>query len=74
MTLFSPFGRYRYIRLPYQMAPEGDMFQKKIDELLNGKPNVFIIADDILIVHLNEQGKYHDATLDKVLGIIRQET
>ena len=54
LTIFScPFGRYRYIRLPFREAPAGGMFQKKIDELFTGMPNVFSIADD--------------TTLDKVL-------
>ena len=48
------------------------MFQKKIDELFSGMPNVFSIADDILIACFKEQGRHHYATLDKVLGICRQ--
>ena len=56
------------------MAPVGDMFQKKIDELFSGMPNVFGIADDILIAGFNELGRDHDAILDKVLSICRQET
>ena len=40
----------------------GDMFQKKIDELFNGMPNVFGIADDILIAGFDELGKDHNTT------------
>ena len=44
--MFScPFGRYRYIRLPFGVAPVGDMFQKKIEKLFSGMPNGFGIAD-----------------------------
>ena len=35
-------------------------------------PNVFDIADDILIAALDEQGKDHDETLEKVLQVYRQ--
>ena len=47
------------------------MFQRKIDELFLGLPNVFGIADDILIEGFDEMGRAHDATLNKVLRICR---
>ena len=66
--MFScPFDRYRYIRLPFRAAMAGDIFQKKIDELYIGIPNVFCIADHILTTNFDEQGRDHDATLQKVL-------
>ena len=48
------------------------MFQRKIDELFIGIPNVFGIADDILIVGFDEQGKDHDETLRQ--GILDMQT
>ena len=36
------------------MTTTGNMFQRKIDELFQGLPNVFGIADDILIVGFDE--------------------
>ena len=41
-----------------------DMFQKKIGELFSGLPNVFGIADGILIAGNDEQGKDHDVMLE----------
>ena len=35
-------------------------------------PNVFSIADDILIAGYNKQDKDHDETLDKVLRVCKQ--
>ena len=35
-------------------------------------PNIFSIADDILIEGFNELGRDHDATLDKVFMISRE--
>ena len=49
------------------------MFQTKLYEIYNGMPNAFSNANDILIAGFNEQGKDHDATLDKVLRSCRQE-
>ena len=48
------------------------MFQEKIDEIFSGMPNVFSIADFILIADFNEPDKDHDETLDKVLWVCRQ--
>ena len=61
MTFACQFGRYRYKRLPYGAAPTGDMFQ--IDEIFKNLPNVFGIADDILIVGYDIAGKDHDEML-----------
>ena len=39
------------------------MFQWKIDEIFKELPNVFSIADDILAVWYNSNGRDHDKTL-----------
>ena len=69
-TFSCPFGRYRYILLPFRVVPVGDMFQK-IDEI-SGMPNAFSTADDILIADFDEQGMEHNAMLDKICRICRQ--
>ena len=48
------------------------MFQKKIDELFDSMPNVFSIADDILIAGFDELDRDHDVTLDKMFRIYMQ--
>ena len=48
--LHAKFGRYRYKRLLLGAAPEGDMFQRKIDEISKDLPNVFDITVDILVM------------------------
>ena len=40
-----------------------DMFQRKIDEIFKDLLNVFGIADDILVVGYDADGKDHDDTL-----------
>ena len=54
------FGRYWYKHLPFGAVPAGDMFQCKIDEIFNDMPNVFGIADDILVIGYNKNGADHD--------------
>ena len=38
------------MRLPFTVAPAGDVFQHKIDKILKELPNVFGTANDILIM------------------------
>ena len=59
-TFACQFGRYRYKCLPFRAVPVGDMFQGKIHEIFNDMPNVFGIADDILVIGYGNDGKDHD--------------
>ena len=54
------FGRYQYKHLLFRAAPVGNMFQCKIDEIFNDMPNIFSIADDILVIGYDEDGTDHD--------------
>ena len=70
-TFMCQFGRYRYKRLLFGAVPAGNMFQCKIDEILKDLPDVFGIADDILVVGYDSNGRDHDVTLWQVLQICR---
>ena len=59
-TFACLFGRYRYKHLPFGAAPAGNMFQCKIDDIFNDMPNVFGIADDILVIGYDKDGADHD--------------
>ena len=67
LTFACPFGRYRYKQLPFRAVPAGDMFQCKIDKIFNDMPNVFGIADDILVIGYDKDGTDHDKAVYKVL-------
>ena len=45
----------------------GDIFWHKIDEIFSDMPNVFGIADDILLIGYSKNGADHDAAVHKVL-------
>ena len=66
-TFLCPFHRYHYKHLPFGAAPVGDMFQKKINKIFNDIPNVFGIADDILVIGYNKDGTDHDEAVYSVL-------
>ena len=63
MRFTCQFGRYKYKRLPFGAALAGNMFQRKIDKIFKELRNVFGIADDILVVGYDNDGKDHDETL-----------
>lgn len=44
----SPDGRYRWLRLPFGLAPAAEEFQRRLYEILAGLYVVCVIADDIL--------------------------
>ena len=50
LTCFNtPFGRYRYLRLPMGIRSSQDIFQRKVDETFEGLQGVTSICDDILV-------------------------
>lgn len=50
LTTFStPFGRFRWLRMPMGISPAPEIFQRKLNQALEGLPGIYIIADDILI-------------------------
>ena len=49
--------------LLFGAALAGDMFQRKINEIYKDLPNVFGIADDILVVGYEPDSKDHDETV-----------
>ena len=51
------------------VTPATDMLKKKIDKVFKGLPNVFGIADDILIIRYAADGRDHDRTLRQVMQI-----
>ena len=66
-TFTCPFGRYCYKCLLFGEAPVGNMFQRKIDEIFNDMPNVFGIADDILVIGYEKDRQDHDEAVYSVL-------
>ena len=43
------------------------MFQQNIDTIFNDMPNVFGIADDILVIGYNKDGADHDEVVYNIL-------
>ena len=64
-TFNSPFGRYRFLRLPFGLRMAQDVFQHRIDQLIEGCPGVTRIADDIVVIGRTKEE--HDANLHTLM-------
>ena len=64
-TFQTPFGRFRFLRLPFGLNVSAEIFQKKLLENLEGLNGVICIADDCQIHGVDEAN--HDDNFDKFL-------
>lgn len=64
-TFNTPFGRYRYLRLPFGLKSSQDDFQRKIDGCYEGLDGVVALVDDLLV--FGQTREEHDRNLRKVL-------
>ncbi|KAK3730127.1 hypothetical protein QZH41_004833 [Actinostola sp. cb2023] len=75
-TFQTPWGRYRWHRLPFGIAPAPEIFQIKLDQNLEGLKGTFAIADDILITGQgdtdNQANEDHDKNLQSFLHRCRE--
>ncbi|XP_028409422.1 uncharacterized protein K02A2.6-like [Dendronephthya gigantea] len=48
-TFGTPWGRYRWLRMPFGISPAPEEFQRRVNDILLGLPGVKVIADDLLV-------------------------
>lgn len=53
-TFWTPFGRYRWTRLPFGISSAPEIFQMKLQEVIQGLEGVECLADDILVFGVGE--------------------
>ena len=64
-TFNSPFGRYRFLRMPFGLKMAQDVFQSKIDQTFEGCEGVIGISDDIVVFGTTEAE--HDRHMHEML-------
>ena len=67
MTFNSPFRRYHFLQLPFGLVCSQDIFQKKMDQILEECQGCIGIADDITIHGCTEAE--HNACLQDLMHI-----
>jgi hypothetical protein len=64
-TFATPFGRYRWCRLPFGLKVSSEIFQKRLHQALEGLTGVFCVADDIIV--WGNTDAEHDLNLRELL-------
>ena len=75
-TFNTPFGRYRWKRMPFGISSAPEVWQQKMNELVEGLKGVEVIADDFLICGFGsdkeEATANHDVNLRMFLQRARE--
>ena len=61
-TFHTPFGRYRWKRMPFGICSAPEIFQRRMHELIEGLIGVEVVADDFVVVGRGqtEESAIHD--------------
>ena len=69
-TVATPFGRYSFKRLPYEINCAPEIFHAKIQQLFERETGVKVFMDDIVV--WGRTREEHDARLKTVLATVRR--
>ena len=76
-TFGTPWGRYRWLRMPFGIAPAPEEFQRRLDAAIAGLKGCKAIADDILVFGCGktdeEATRDHDNNLKNLLERCRDK-
>lgn len=64
-TFATPFGNYKFLRMPFGIKSGPKVFQRKNNEVFSGLENTFIYMDDIIVI--GKTRDEHDTALLAVL-------
>ena len=70
-TFHTPWGRKRFLRMPFGISSASEVMQKRNEEAFSDIQGVNVIADDLIIAAINEIE--HDAIMHRVLQRARRE-
>ena len=65
LTFNTPFGRYRYLRMPMGIKSAPEVYQRRMEQVFEGIQGVKVIMDDIIMYGSNKEE--HDTRLRDVL-------
>ena len=68
-TFITPFGRYQFNRLPFGISSASEIYQKRMQEILDDLTGVICMQDDVLVYGRNQHE--HDARLKATLTKIK---
>ncbi|KAI8493812.1 hypothetical protein Bbelb_281590 [Branchiostoma belcheri] len=75
-TFWTPFGRFRWLRMPFGISTAPEEYQRRQHKVLEGLQGVDVIADDILVFGCGdtdeEADRDHDVNLSRLLERARE--
>jgi transposase InsO family protein len=76
-TFETPYGKYRWKRMPFGISPAPEEFQRRLDNALAGLPGVVAVHDDIIVFGKGateqEGGEDHDKNFLRLLQRCREQ-
>lgn len=69
-TFITPFGRFCYNKLPFGISSTPEVYQKRMNQILEGLPGVLCLIDDILI--FGQDQNEHDVRLQAALRQLQE--
>ena len=65
-TFITPVGRYKFNRLPFGISSAPEIFQRTMENILQGEEQVVCFYDDVLV--FGESQDQHDKALQSAIG------
>ena len=76
-ALITPFGRYRWLKMPFGITSAPEVFQKALQQALVGLCSIFNIHDDIIVGgegnSLRKAEESHAQRMQEMLTLCRKE-
>ena len=66
-TFVTPFGRYKWLRLPFGLNVSSEIFQKRLNMALEGLEGVMCVAEDIIVYGTGDDIQHATEDHDKKL-------
>ena len=70
-TFYTPFGHFRWNRMPFGIRSAPEIFQQKMHELIEGLQGVKVVADNFVVVgrgdKMEDASRDHDTNLTALL-------
>ena len=64
-TMITPFGCFRWCRLPYGLNVSSEIFRRRLIKNLENLPGIACMADDIIVAGCGESKEESDQNLDE---------
>ncbi|KAK3731495.1 hypothetical protein QZH41_000317 [Actinostola sp. cb2023] len=70
-TFWTPYGHYRWLRMPFGIKSAPEEFQILLDECIEGLPNLHAVHDDIIVFSTDDNE--HDEALKLLLERFKEQ-